>query len=540
MAIKASNQVSLVDITDAYSVTLTSEAFTFVGNTTGAPAGLSCTTQAVAYRGTTQCSKVSISTVTCPSGISATISNNNTASPTITFKTTATITAACEATIPVVVDSVTVNKKFSFAVAKQGEAGNLDDLNVTEKLNSELKIDGNKIDLTTGHFTINSKNMILDEDGNATFSGEVKGSTITGASGNFTKGFNVSTDIPTQYGSGKQTVVAEGGVTSMGFSIKPTSEDVSGATENAVKITPEGVFIQAAGWGKGAVVDIAGSAGISFNSEGWGDFVFSGAEVEAKNGLSVSGNATISSNLTIANGSNSTLQMWSDNEGGNIRFNTPNKRGFWEMDAYNSNDFRIFHNNGSNYDSFYTFPSNGWLQSPNMSLNNGNLHFYTNGANRGQIFLHNNGGTLCLAIQSSDILFLFPNNNNNNTGIVWVSGSIIYTNNISQWSARKYKKNIVDITEEAAEKLMDLVPVEFDYKDSGSHSSGFIADDTEKLFPHLITYDKGEVCGLNYIGFIPYIVKKIQMQQKEINEQRKEINELKEQINKLMSVCGLS
>lgn len=539
MAIKASNQVSLVDITDAYSVTLTSEAFTFVGNTTGAPAGLSCTTQAVAYRGTTQCSKVSISTVTCPSGISATISNNNTASPTITFKTTATITKACEATIPIVVDSVTVNKKFSFAVAKQGEAGNLDDLNVTEKLNSELKIEGNKIDLTTGHFTINSKNMTLDKDGNATFSGKVSGSIIEGASGNFTKGFNVSTDIPTQYGSGKQTVVAEGGVTSIGFSVKPTSGDASGATENAVKITPEGVFIQAAGWGKGAAVDIAGSAGISFNSEGWGDFVFNGAEVEVKNGLSVSGHATINSTLTIANGSNSTLQMWSDGEGGNIRFNTPNKRGFWEMDAYNSNDFRIFHNNGSNYDVFYTFPSNGWLQSPNMSLNNGNLHFYTNGANRGQIFLHSNGGTLCLAIQSSDILFLFPNNNNG-SGIVWVSGSIIYTNNISQWSARKYKKNIVDITEEAAEKLMDLVPVEFDYKDSGSHSSGFIADDTEKLFPHLIAYDKGEVCGLNYIGFIPYIVKKIQMQQKEINEQRKEINELKEQINKLMSVCGLS
>lgn len=123
MANKASGQVTVVDITDAYSVLLTSESYTFVGDTTGAPSGLSCTTQVVAYCGTQQCSSISVSTITCPAGISATISNNNTVSPTITFKTTATITAACEATIPVVVDGVTVNKKFSFAVAKQGTQG---------------------------------------------------------------------------------------------------------------------------------------------------------------------------------------------------------------------------------------------------------------------------------------------------------------------------------------------------------------------------------------------------------------------------------
>jgi hypothetical protein len=123
MASKASGQVTVVDVTDAYSVLLTSEAYTFIGNTAGAPSGLSCTTQAVAYCGAQLCSSVSISTVTCPTGISATISNNNTASPTITFKTTATITEACEATIPIVIDGVTINKKFSFAIAKQGTQG---------------------------------------------------------------------------------------------------------------------------------------------------------------------------------------------------------------------------------------------------------------------------------------------------------------------------------------------------------------------------------------------------------------------------------
>lgn len=123
MAIKASEQITLTDITDAYSVILTSETYTFVGNTSGAPSGLSCTTSVVAYCGSTICPKVTISTVQCPTGISAAVSNNGSSSPTIKFTTTSTITSTCEATIPVSIDGVTINKKFSFAVAKQGADG---------------------------------------------------------------------------------------------------------------------------------------------------------------------------------------------------------------------------------------------------------------------------------------------------------------------------------------------------------------------------------------------------------------------------------
>lgn len=74
---------------------------------------------------------------------------------------------------------------------------------VVNQVNSELKIDGNSIALTTGHFTISAKNLTLDSIGNATFSGTVKaatieggtikGATITGASGEFTEGFHVKT-----------------------------------------------------------------------------------------------------------------------------------------------------------------------------------------------------------------------------------------------------------------------------------------------------------------------------------------------------------
>lgn len=125
MAIKAADQVTVLDVTDAYSVILTSEAYTFVGDTSGAPAGLSCSTDAVAYCGNNQCPSVTVDAkaIVCPTGISATVTNSGTKNPTITFTTTSKITAACEATIPVSVDGITINKKFSFAVAKAGTNG---------------------------------------------------------------------------------------------------------------------------------------------------------------------------------------------------------------------------------------------------------------------------------------------------------------------------------------------------------------------------------------------------------------------------------
>nr|DAS83779.1 MAG TPA: tail protein [Caudoviricetes sp.] len=134
MAIKSTDQITIVDVTDAYSVMLTSEAYTFVGGTSGADAGLTCETEAVAFLGANPCPTVSVDVndIICPDGISASVSNSGTAKVKITFTITATISEAREATIPVVVDGITINKKFSFAVAKAGQKGS-DGTSVTVK-----------------------------------------------------------------------------------------------------------------------------------------------------------------------------------------------------------------------------------------------------------------------------------------------------------------------------------------------------------------------------------------------------------------------
>ena len=49
MAIKSADQITIIDVTDAYSVMLTSEAYTFVGGSGGVAAGASCSTEAVAF-----------------------------------------------------------------------------------------------------------------------------------------------------------------------------------------------------------------------------------------------------------------------------------------------------------------------------------------------------------------------------------------------------------------------------------------------------------------------------------------------------------
>lgn len=127
MAVKATAQETVFDLTDAYSIMLTSESYTFNGNTSGVPAGKTCSTQVVSYLGGTPM-KSNISKVTCPTGISVSLKDNNTIAPTITFTTTATVKEDCEASIAVTVDDVTISKKFSFAVAKTGSKGDKGDV----------------------------------------------------------------------------------------------------------------------------------------------------------------------------------------------------------------------------------------------------------------------------------------------------------------------------------------------------------------------------------------------------------------------------
>ena len=123
MAIKSSDQISIVDITDAYSVILTNDSYTFPGTVNAAKAG-SCTTQIIAMRGSEQIpATVNLNSVTKPTGITVTKDTDPT-SPTLTITASTSFTTAGVVKIPVVVDGeITINKDFSVAIAFTGATG---------------------------------------------------------------------------------------------------------------------------------------------------------------------------------------------------------------------------------------------------------------------------------------------------------------------------------------------------------------------------------------------------------------------------------
>lgn len=122
MAIKAVNQIDVIDLTDGYSVVLTSDSHTFLGTTTSVNGTQTTTTQVMALCGSEQV-PCTVGTITCPTGISA-VSDGKTPMPTITVTATSALTKSGTITIPIVVDGdITINKTFSYSIAFKGQTG---------------------------------------------------------------------------------------------------------------------------------------------------------------------------------------------------------------------------------------------------------------------------------------------------------------------------------------------------------------------------------------------------------------------------------
>lgn len=135
MAIKSTSQITITDVTDAYSVILSSEAFTIAGGTSGATSG-SCKTNVIAMQGassvtpTVNASDITFQTASGSASdvLTATVdSTTNPTTPEITFSIASgkTLSETIEAVIPVKLanNTITVTKKFSFGVAKTGQTG---------------------------------------------------------------------------------------------------------------------------------------------------------------------------------------------------------------------------------------------------------------------------------------------------------------------------------------------------------------------------------------------------------------------------------
>jgi len=62
----------------------------------------------------------------------------------------------------------------------------------------------------------------------------------------------------------------------------------------------------------------------------------------------------------------------------------------------------------------------------------------------------------------------------------------------------------------ALDKIRQLEVKEFDWKSSGEHEVGLIAEEVEKVFPEAVGYENGKVIGLKFLPLIALTIKAIQ------------------------------
>lgn len=121
MAVKASNQKTLMDLTDGYSVILTNESYTFLGDTDSVASTQSTTCQIQALQGASQVA-CEVGEITTPTGLSI-VSDGKTPIPTLTITATAALKQSGSVTIPVIIGDITINKVFSWSIAFRGQNG---------------------------------------------------------------------------------------------------------------------------------------------------------------------------------------------------------------------------------------------------------------------------------------------------------------------------------------------------------------------------------------------------------------------------------
>ena len=120
-------------------------------------------------------------------------------------------------------------------------------------------------------------------------------------------------------------------------------------------------------------------------------------------------------------------------------------------------------------------------------------------------------------------------------------GSIYSMTNVDVFSDFRAKENIKELPEGILNKVLDIRPVSYNFKDSvtgrtGSQEKrqeiGFIAQELQKIFPDVVSHDEeNDSYGIRYESLIPYLVKAMKEQQIQIEGQQEQIKQLVKLVN---------
>ena len=149
----------------------------------------------------------------------------------------------------------------------------------------------------------------------------------------------------------------------------------------------------------------------------------------------------------------------------------------------------------------------------------------------GRLLVQNDGGDMYLATNGA---FYVSNGNNS-------ARAPIYASAFTQSSSRRVKKNIENMTDEEAKKLLHVEVKSYDYinPDMPDGCFGCIAEDMAKLIPSCVNGDVDcadddaaaiQGIGIDYSKLVPHLIKMVQIQQAQIDAQQEQINNLASQI----------
>ena len=114
-----------------------------------------------------------------------------------------------------------------------------------------------------------------------------------------------------------------------------------------------------------------------------------------------------------------------------------------------------------------------------------------------------------------------------------------FANEVLISSDFKLKNNIRKI-DDALPSILNLEPVLYQYKKdpNGGLHTGFIAQEVQIIYPHLVSNRGNGELAINYIELIPLMTKSLKDQQELIESQQKELNTLKQQMKTIIELVG--
>ena len=234
------------------------------------------------------------------------------------------------------------------------------------------------------------------------------------------------------------------------------------------------------------------------------------------------------------------------------KFHPDSVRGWgWKFSVQN-NDNQVFiaHKDG---DGVQIKPNNQAADKSALNIDNGQRRIFqvrNNGEmwmNDGSLYLRNpdghdknhglsyrgdldgpalygfNGGSLSVPATSS------TGNPNSSVNLQHVAqwnrnNQFIVNGSFLNRSDARAKENIKPLSEKDTEKLKELRPVEYKWKNGNTgKQTGFIAQDVEKVYPHLVSTDSQGNKNLNYVGMLPMVVSNLQEVNKMVRPTEKKL-----------------